>query len=183
MLACQLVIGEFFVRRHFTHRAVPDVAREVIFLRQREVPNIKRDMNAVATILPRDSEVTRIAARRRSVSIIGYEEVDPYGLILLIGNIVVKVGNGEWEAAIQVSPPLRKESIGIPARAKGTALVAGSGSPDVNVPFLEYRGVWAINARAASSCEPSKSHIHFASRCRRFHNQLKGGELVAGGLQ
>jgi hypothetical protein len=61
----------------------------MVFLRQREVPYIEHNMNAVTTTLPDNFEVTCIPARRRGAAIVKHEEVDPQGLILLIGNIVV----------------------------------------------------------------------------------------------
>ena len=91
-----------------------------------------------ATSAAHGSQPARVAARRSSLTIERHEEIDPQRLVFLIGYLVVKVGNEEWKAAIEVGRPLGHQRIGIPAWTERAALVARGGVTNFHVPFFKY---------------------------------------------
>ena len=98
VLARQLVVGHLLFGPHLLHGFVPNIAVDVIFLRQREIPHLERDVKAVAPALPSDLQVARVMAWRRGAGVVGHEEINPECLVLLLRDVVVEVGNGKGKA-------------------------------------------------------------------------------------
>ena len=116
MLARQLIIGEFFLGRHLPHGAIPNIAGQVILLRQCEIPDVERNVNTAPATFPRDLEITGITAGRRGGTIVGNEKIDPDRLVLLIGDVVEKIWNRKRECAMKIALTLRHQRVRIPAR-------------------------------------------------------------------
>src|SRR5436190_2015827 len=106
-------------------------------------------MNTVPAAFPRDLEIAGVPAGRGGSAVVGNEKIDPDRLILLIGDVVEKIWNRKRECAMEIALALRHQRVGIPAWAERRALIARRGTPDLHVPLLENRRIFAVNSFTA----------------------------------